>query len=83
MQIAAMLKDLKESITISCHIITRAIIHHARQVYVRVEGYCHELLQLIRTKIALMLLVHHKQVSQTEEVLESCLYVTYGREGDG
>ena len=51
MQIAAMLKDLKESITISCHIITRAIIHHARQVYVRVEGRCHELLQLLRTKI--------------------------------
>jgi len=26
------------------------VIHHARQVYVRVEGRCHELLQLIRTK---------------------------------
>ena len=27
------------------------IIHHARYVYVRVEGHCCDLLQLIRTKI--------------------------------
>ena len=27
------------------------VIHHARYVYVRVEGHCCELLQLIRAKI--------------------------------
>ena len=27
------------------------VIHHARYVYIRIEGHCRELLQLIRTKI--------------------------------
>jgi len=55
MQIAALPKDLKESKmkALRFHVIQLPgrVIHHARQVYVRVEGRCHELLQLIRTKI--------------------------------
>ena len=54
MQIAALPKDLKESKmkALRFHVIQLPgrVIHHARQVYVRVEGRCHELLQLIRTK---------------------------------
>ena len=55
MQIAALPKDLKESKmkALRFHVIQLPgrVIHHARQVYVRVEGHCCELLQLIRTKI--------------------------------
>jgi hypothetical protein len=56
MQIAALPKDLKESKmkALRFHVIQLPgrIIHHARHVYVRVEGHCCELLQLIRSKIA-------------------------------
>jgi hypothetical protein len=55
MQIAALPKDLKESKmkALRFHVIQLPgrIIHHARRVYVRVEGHCCELLQLIRTKM--------------------------------
>jgi len=55
LQIAALPKDLKESKmkALRFHVIQLPgrVIHHARQVYVRVEGHCRELLQLIRTKI--------------------------------
>ena len=56
MQIAALPKNLKESKmkALRLHVIQLPgrIIHHARQVHVRVEGYCCELLQLIRSNIA-------------------------------
>ena len=56
MQIAALPNDLKESKmkALRFHIIQLPgrVIHHARQVFVRVEGYYCELLQLIRDKIA-------------------------------
>ena len=55
MQIAALPKDLKESKmkALRFHVIQLPgrVIHHARHVYVRVEGHCCELLQLIRAKI--------------------------------
>ena len=55
MQIAALPKELKESKikALRFHIIQQPgrVIHHARYLYVRVEGHCYELLQLIRTKI--------------------------------
>ncbi len=56
MQIAVLPKDLKESKmkALRFHIIQLPgrVIHHARQVFVRVESHCCELLQLIRGKIA-------------------------------
>ena len=56
MQIAALPKELKESKmkALRFHIIQLPgrVIHHARYVYVRVEGYSCELLQLIRNRIA-------------------------------
>jgi hypothetical protein len=56
MQLAALPKDLQESKmkALRFHIIQLPgrVIHHARQVFVRVEGHCCELLQLIRGKIA-------------------------------
>ena len=56
MQIVALPKDLKESKmkALRFHVIQLPgrVIHHARHVYVRVEGHCCELLQLIRSKIA-------------------------------
>lgn len=56
MQIAAFPKELKESKmkALRFHVIQLPgrVIHHARQVFVRVEGHCCELLQLIRSKIA-------------------------------
>ena len=55
MQIVALPKDLKESKmkALRFHVIQLPgrIIHHARHVYVRVDGHCCELLQLIRSKI--------------------------------
>ena len=49
-------KDLKESKmkALRFHVIQLPgrVIHHARQVFVRVEGHCCELLQLIRKKIS-------------------------------
>lgn len=55
MQLAALPKDLKESKmkALRFHIIQLPgrVIHHARQVFVRVEGHYCELLQLIRGKI--------------------------------
>lgn len=55
MQIAALPKELKESKmkALRFHIIQLPgrVIHHARYVYVRVEGHCFELLQLIRNRI--------------------------------
>ena len=55
MQIAALPKELKESKmkALRFHVIQLPgrVIHHARYVYVRVEGHCCKLLQLIRTKI--------------------------------
>ena len=54
MQIAALPTDLKESKmkALRFHVIQLPgrVIHHARKVYVRVEGYSCDLLQLIRTK---------------------------------
>jgi len=56
MQIVALPKYLKESKmkALRYHVIQLPgrVIHHARQVFVRVEGHCCELLQLIRGKIA-------------------------------
>ena len=56
MQITALPKDFKESKmkALRFHIIQLPgrVIHHARQVFVRVEDHCCELLQLIRGKIA-------------------------------
>ncbi len=56
MQLAALPKDLQESKmkALRFHIIQLPgrVIHHVRQVFVRVEGHCCELLQLIRGKIA-------------------------------
>lgn len=56
MQIAALPKDLKESKmkALRFHVIQLPgrVIHHARQVYVRVEGHCCDLFQLIRSNIA-------------------------------
>lgn len=56
MQIAALPKELKESKmkALRFHAIQLPgrVIHHARHVYVRVEGHCCELLQSIRGKIA-------------------------------
>lgn len=56
MQIAALPKDLKESKmkALRFHVIQLPgrVIHHARQVFVRVEEHCCELFQLIRSKIA-------------------------------
>ena len=55
MQIAALPKDLKESKMKALRFyviqLPGRVIHHARSVYIRVEGHCFELLQLIRTKI--------------------------------
>ena len=55
MQIAALPKDLKDSKmkALRFHVIQLPgrVIHHARHVYVRVEGHCCKLLQLIRAKI--------------------------------
>lgn len=55
MQLAALPKNLKESKmkALRFHIIQLPgrVIRHARQVFVRVEGHCCELLQLIRDKI--------------------------------
>ena len=56
MQIAALPKNLKESKmkALRFHVIQLPgrVIHHARQVYVRVEGHACDLLQLIRKKIS-------------------------------
>ena len=56
MQIAALPTDLKESKmkALRFHVIQLPgrVIHHARKVYVRVEGYSCDLLQLIRTKMS-------------------------------
>ncbi|WP_233586849.1 transposase [Legionella sp. km772] len=56
MQIVALPKELKESKmkALRFHVIQLPgqVIHHARSVFVRVEGHCCELLQLIRWKIA-------------------------------
>ena len=56
MQMAALPKDLKESKmkALRFHVIQLPgrIINHARHLYVRVEGHCCELLQLIRSNIA-------------------------------
>lgn len=56
MQNAALPEELKESKmkALRFHVIQLPgrVIHHARSMYVRVEGHCCELLQLIRSKIA-------------------------------
>ena len=56
MQIVALPKELKESKmkALRFHVIQLPgrVIHHARSVYIRVEGHCCELLQSIRDKIA-------------------------------
>lgn len=56
MQIAALPNDLKESKmkALRFHVIQLPgrVVHHARHVYVRVEGYCCDLLQLVRKKIS-------------------------------
>lgn len=56
MQIAALPKELKESKmkALRFHVIQLPgrVIHHARQVYVRVESHCCELFQLIRSNIS-------------------------------
>ncbi len=55
MQIAARPKDLKKRKmkVLRFHVIQLPgrIIHHARHVYVRVEGHCCERLELIITRI--------------------------------